>query len=93
VIVNEGCRLSPVLMIVGAAAVAFVVALLAMGVGSSDSKDTVAAAPTTADSAKGGECGDGQPDPTYTLNLTPDPARPGPRGRRSISPFATTAVR
>jgi hypothetical protein len=78
-IVNERGRLSPVLMIVGAAVVAFVVAVLAMGVGS-DSKDTVASGPTTADTSRGGECGDGQPDPTYTVNLRSDPSPPRPDG-------------
>ncbi|HTJ73729.1 MAG TPA: hypothetical protein VL337_00020 [Acidimicrobiales bacterium] len=62
-IVDERGRLSPVLMIVGAAVVAVVVAQLAMGVGNSDSKDTVAGGPTTTGSAKGGECGDGRPTP------------------------------
>jgi YtkA-like len=68
-------------MILGAAVVAFVVALLAMGVGSSnDTQNTSATGQQTADTSRGGECGDGQPDPTYTVNVTSDPNPPRPEG-------------
>ena len=78
---TERGALSPVLMIVGAAVVAFVVALLAMGVGGSDSpSNTAATGPETNTTVSSGECGIGTLDTSYTVNMTSDPNPPRPDG-------------
>lgn len=78
---TERGALSPVIMIVGAAVVAFVVALLAMGVGGSDSpSDTGASGPTGTAPPTTGECGIGTLDTSYTVSVTSDPNPPRPDG-------------
>lgn len=73
--------LSPVIMIVGAAVVAFVVALVAMGVGGGDNgQETSSSGQTSGTLAIGGECGDGKLDTSYTVSVTSDPNPPRPEG-------------
>jgi hypothetical protein len=72
----------PILIVAGVAVIAFVIALLAFRGGSKSSVDvaTGGVTPGTSGAASAGLCGEGQPDPTYTLAVDSDPNPPRPEG-------------
>lgn len=81
---REHGGVSPILVVVGVAAVAFVVALVAFGGGGSDdSSPNVATGGQTADTAApaaGSGCADAKPDPAYTVGVESDPSPPRAEG-------------
>jgi hypothetical protein len=77
---DERGGVGPGLVIAGAAVVAFVVALIAMGAGGSGGAQDVSTETQSTEAAPTNQCGDGKPDPSYTVALTSDPSPPRPEG-------------
>jgi hypothetical protein len=79
---REHGGVSPILIVGGLAIVAFVVAVLAFRGGSGSSQNVSSGGQTaaTADPASPGECGQGNPDPTYTVAMDSDPTPPRSQG-------------
>lgn len=78
---REHGGVSPLLFVGGIAIVAFVVALLAFRGGSGSSQNVATGGPVdTVDATSASPCGEGTPDPSYTLTTDSDPNPPKPQG-------------